>query len=259
MIRAIVLEDEQKGLENLFSICQAYCKEIQIVGVASSNEDAIKLLEDPELKPDVAFLDVNLKDGPVFRFLDKIQENGAKIQFELIFVTAYDHYAMKACQYSSIGYIMKPINPADFVEAVRRIRPTNLLKLNERLELFSTYAQNPNPNTFEKIYISATDGFYFFNLKDIVRLEGDDNYTYVYLNNNQKITSSKTIKYYEDMLSQHNFFRVHKKHIINLNYMRKYVRGEGGHVIMQDDKNIEVSRRKRPHFVAKLKMLQDGL
>ena len=125
------------------------------------------------------------------------------------------------------------------------------------LDVFKEYYTNPN--IFSKMSISAVDGIYFVNIKDMVRLEGEDNYTHIYLENKQKITVSKTIKWYADLLENKNFFRVHKKHVINLNYMQKFVKGEGGYLIMDDEKEIEVSRRRRPAFIQQLKNMQMGM
>jgi len=180
------------------------------------------------------------------------------IDFEIIFVTAYNEHAIKACEYSSIGYIMKPIDPEALTHAVQRIRPRKVAEqMDARLELLN--AQLKNPNAFEKMSISALDGIYFVSIKDIVRFEAEDNYTHIYLNSGDRITASKTIKSYEDMLNAVNFYRVHKRHVINLNFMRKFVKGDGGYLVMDDGKKIEVSRRRRPAFMEQLRRLQKEL
>jgi two-component system LytT family response regulator len=254
VINAIIVEDEIKSMNNLKNMLKNHCPRVEVVGDALSIKEALDLFDDPEMKPDVAFLDINLTDGLVFRMLEELRP----IDFEIIFVTAYNEHAIKACEYSSVGYIMKPIDPETLVQAVSRIRPKKAAdKMEQRLELMNHQMQNPN--AFEKMSISALDGIYFVSIKDIVRFEAEDNYTHIYLNSGDRITASKTIKSYEDMLNTVNFYRVHKRHVINLNFMRKFVKGDGGYLVMDDGKKIEVSRRRRPAFMEQLRRLQKEL
>ncbi len=252
-INALIVEDEIKGLNNLKNLLKEHCPKVNIIAEAGSVSEGLDLLMRQKIRPDVAFLDVNLPDGQVFQLLNKLD----RIFFDIIFVTAFEQFAVKAFEYSSIGYIVKPIDPDKLVEAVSRIQPKNDQDINERLELFRKHYNNPN--AFEKMSIPAIDGIYFINIKEIVRCEAEDNYTHIHLQNGEKITASKTIKFYEDLLSGVNFYRVHKRHLINLNYMRKFVKGDGGFLIMDDGIHIEVSRRRRPPFLEKLKQLQRGL
>jgi two-component system LytT family response regulator len=253
VIKAVIIEDEPKGLNNLMSLLSKYCEEVSVVGNAGSIAEAQELFDDPEFKPDVAFLDINLPDGLVFQLLNDLRP----LDFEIIFVTAFDQYAITACEYSSIGYIVKPIDPDLLQQAVQRIRPRKDSKIESRLELFNQMYRNPN--AFEKMSISALDGIYFVNIRDILRFEAEDNYTHIYLKSGEKITASKTIKSYEELLQGVNFYRVHKRHVINLNYMRKFVKGDGGYLIMDDGIKIEVSRRRRPAFMEQMRRLQEGL
>jgi two-component system LytT family response regulator len=229
-----------------------HCEQVEVIGTAGSVEEGYKLLSNDSINPDVAFLDISLPDGLVFQLLNRLRP----IKFEIIFVTAYEDYAIKACEYSSIGYIMKPIDPDTLVEAVERIQPNKDNEADKRLDIFQSYMNNPN--AFTKMSISALDGIYFVNIKEIVRFEAEDNYTHIFLEGGERITASKTIKAYEDMLIPFNFYRVHKRHVINLNYMRKFVKGDGGYLIMDDDIKIEVSRRRRPAFMEQMKRLQGG-
>ncbi len=253
MIRAIIVEDEPRGRNNLKNLLAKYCPEVEVVGEAASLSESRKLLSNPELKPDLAFLDISLEDGLVFQLLNDL----GRVNFEIIFVTAYDKFAIKACEYSSIGYILKPIDPDELVAAVKRALSRRQYHMDGRLQLFNQMYNNPN--VFEKLSISAIDGIYFVNIRDIVRFEAEDNYTHIFLSNGEKITASKTIKSYEEMLRGVNFYRVHKRHVINLNYMRKFVKGEGGYLIMEGGKRIDVSRRRRPAFMEQMKRLQEGI
>jgi two-component system LytT family response regulator len=252
VIKAIIVEDEIKGRNNLKNLLKQHCEQVEIIGEAGTNSEALVLLSDESIEPDVAFLDISLPDGLIFQMLSQLEN----LDFEIIFVTAYEEYAIKACEYSSIGYILKPIDPDALKEAVSRIRIRTRNQMDKRLEIFSAYYNNPN--AFSKMSISAVDGIYFVNIKDIVRFEAEDNYTHIYLNSSERITASRTIKSYEDLLAPFNFYRVHKRHVINLNYMRKFVKGEGGFVIMDDNIKIEVSRRRRPAFMEQLRRLQEG-
>ena len=253
MIKAVIIEDEINGLNNLKNLLSKYCEEVSLVGEAGSIEEGLALLNSLQAVPDVAFLDINLPDGLVFQLLNQLP----KIEFDIIFVTAYEKFAVKACQYSSIGFIIKPIDPDLLQEAVNRIRTGTNNKITQRLDVFAQHYNNPN--AFEKMSISALDGIYFINIKEIIRCEAEDNYTHIHLKNGSKITASKTIKAYEDLLSGVNFYRVHKSHLINLNYMRKFVKGDGGYLVMDDGMKIEVSRRRRPAFMEQMRRLQEGL
>ncbi len=254
MIKAVIVEDEVKGMNNLKNLLAQYCEDVEIIGEATSVEEGLELFADPAVKPDVAFLDISLPDGLVFQLLNRLRP----INFEVIFVTAYQEYAIKACEYSSIGYIVKPIDPDALKEAVTRIRSQKGdTQIDKRMDVFSNYYNNPN--AFTKLSIFALDGIYFVNIRDIVRFEAEDNYTHIYLDGGDRITASKTIKSYEDLLIPFNFYRVHKRHVINLNFMRKFVKGDGGYLIMDDNMKIEVSRRRRPSFMEQMRKLQEGL
>ncbi len=253
VIKALIVEDEINCLRNLKNLLEKHCPEVSVIGDASTVEEGMDLFEDPAFRPDVAFLDINLPDGLVFRMLDELRP----IDFEIVFITAFNEHAIKACEYSSIGYIMKPIDPDNLAQAVRRIRLQKSEQIEQRLELFNKHLNNPN--SFEKMSISAIDGIYFVNIKDIVRLEAEDNYTHIFLSNGERITASRTIKAYEDLLETMNFYRVHKRHVINLNYMRKFIKGDGGYLVMDDGKKIEVSRRRRPAFMEQMRRLEEAL
>lgn len=249
VIKAVIVEDESKSLINLKNLLARECPQVSIVGEAENIEDALDLLSDPAIKPDVAFLDIKLPDGLVFQLLNQLRP----VEFEVIFVTAFDQYAIKACEYSSIGYILKPIDPDKLRESVARIRPRSENQMDKRLEVFSHIYNNPN--AFTKLSVFGLDGIYFVNIRDVIRLEAEDNYTHIFLSTGERITASKTIKSYEDLLGPFNFFRVHKRHVVNLNFMRKFVRADG-YIVMEDTMKIEVSRRRRPAFIEQMRRLQ---
>ncbi|SEQ00157.1 LytR/AlgR family response regulator transcription factor [Neolewinella agarilytica] len=253
LLNAVIIEDERNGLINLKHLLAEHCEDVEVIGEADGVESGLKLFQQEDIKPDIAFLDINLQDGKVFQLLNQLEN----IDFDVIFVTAYDQFAMKACEYSSIGYILKPIDPDKLVEAVSRVRPKRQGRTEERLQIMQQYTSHPN--SFEKMSIAALDGIHFVKIRNIMRFEAEDNYTHIFLEGGHRITASKTIKAYEDMLTPFNFYRVHKRHVINMNYMKKFVKGDGGYLIMDDDEKIEVSRRRRPAFMTQLRMLQDVL
>lgn len=254
MTRALIIEDEPESLQALRNLLDKYCPDVEVTAVGTSNADLLRLAADdrPEQTYDVAFLDISLPDGLVFQGLQKLDE----IPFDIIFVTAWDNYALAAFDFSAIDYVLKPIEPEDLRRAVSRIRlgrkdPAT----KERLEILKdNYAPN-SPNAFEKIGISGLDGVHFVRLSEIVRLEAEDNYTHFLLKNGSRITASKTIKAYEDTLMRLNFVRVHKKHIVNMNYMKTYIKGEGGYLILDNEETIEVSRRKKAALMESVKRM----
>jgi two-component system LytT family response regulator len=247
--KAVIVEDERKSLINLRNMLGMYTPRVSIVGEADSVHTAHELLSTGSVQPDVVFLDINLSDGKGFQLLEQLRPVG----FDIIFVTAYDQFALTACAYSSIGYILKPIDPDLLVEAVERIRPRGKARTDERLAVLEQYRRHPN--RLELMSIIGVDSIHFVKARDIVRLEAEDNYTHIYLSEGQKVTASKTIKFYEELLTPFNFFRVHKRHVINMNYMRKFVKGEGGYLLMHDGTRIDVSRRRRPGFLDRLRGL----
>lgn len=251
-MRAVIVEDEPSGLRNLKNLLAKYCEHVEVVATAHDVESALVMFNAPAVQPDVAFLDISLPDGLVFQVLNQLEI----INFDIIFVTAYKDFAIKACDYGSIGYIVKPIDQDELKAAVSRVKAGKNNKIKERLEVVSGHMNNPN--AFGKISISAMDGIHFVNIKDIVRIEAEDNYSHIYTFPGERMTVAKTIKSYEELLSGVNFFRVHKKHLVNLNFMTKFVKTDSL-VIMNDNLKIEVSRRRRPQFMELMKRLQGDI
>ena len=251
MTRALLIEDEPEGLQNLQNLLDKYCPDVEVAATGESNADLLRLTaDDSENQYDVAFLDIDLPDGLVFQGLQQLDD----IPFDIIFVTAYNQYALTAFDFSAIDYVLKPIEPDDLRRAVSRIRMGRKnASTKQRVELLQQNYSPNMPNAFEKIGISGLDGVHFVRLRDIVRLEAEDNYTHFILKTGNKITASKTIKAYEDTLLRLNFVRVHKKHIVNMNYMKTYIKGEGGYLILDNGDNIEVSRRKKANLMDAVK------
>ncbi len=253
MTRALLIEDEPESLQNLQNLLSRYCPDVEVVATGGSNADLLRLAgEDKESQFEVAFLDISLPDGLVFQGLKQMDE----IPFDIIFVTAFDKYALTAFEFSAVDYVLKPIEPDDLQRAVSRIRlGIKDSTTKERVELLQQNYSPNAPNAFEKIGISGLDGVHFVRLSEIVRLEAEDNYTHFVLKSGTRITASKTIKAYEETLLRLNFVRVHKKHIVNMNYMKTYIKGEGGYLVLENDENIEVSRRKKASLMETVRKL----
>ena len=253
MYRALIVEDEPKGMANLQAALTKHCPEVDVVATATSIAEAKRLFANEDFEIDLAFLDINLPDGMVFHLIDSVDS----LDFDIIFVTAFDEFAIQACDYANIGYITKPIDPEKLVAAVSRIQPREQRMTSGRMDVFrDAYF---HPNAFRKIAVYALDGTYFVEMSDIVRLEAEDNYTHLYLKDGTRMTASRTIKRFEDRLKRLNFYRVHKRHMVNMNYMKKFVKGDGGYLLMNDGKKIEVSRRRRPPFMNQIKRLDDDM
>jgi len=251
MIRAIIIDDEPAGINNLKNHLKDHCTGVKVVGTADNIDSGLQLIKHPETKPDVAFLDINLPGGLVFSLIDQLEE----INFEIIFVTAYDNFAKRACDYSSIGYVTKPIDSDELVAAVSRVQTGR--RYNNTLEKLEVFKEHYNPNPFQKIGISSMTEVQFVPINEIIRLEADDNMTHFWIKDGRRITASKTLKHFDKLLTPFNFFKVHQSHLINLNFIKSYVRNEGGYLLMEDGKSVEISRRRRPLFLEKLRQLQD--
>lgn len=256
MTRALIIEDEPESIENLRNLLKTYCPDVDVVATGGSNADLIRLASDENMQQfDVAFLDVMLPDGLIFQGLNQLDE----IPFDIIFVTAFDKYALTAFDFSAIDYVLKPIEPQDLERAVSRISLSkNGRSTKERLEVLQENFPATTPNAFEKIGISAVEGIHFIRLSDIVRLEAEDNYTHFFVLGGDKITTAKTIKTYEDVLSRYNFLRVHKKNIVNMNYMKKFSKDDS-FLELENSERVEVSRRKRPVIMDAMRRMYGDL
>ena len=252
MLKTIIIEDEPASLANLKTILKNHCTDVRVLASAGSIEEGYTLLTNPAFKPDLVLMDINLEDGVVFSLLERLP----KIDFEIIFVTSYEKYAVQACNYSCIGFVSKPIDPTDLISAIDRVRSIAGQHIEERLSVLRSHVSNLNP--FKKITIPSIDEIHFVHIDDIVRLQSDDNYTIFHKSDGKKIVASKTIKSFEEMFSPFNFFRVHRSHLINLNYIKKFVKGSS-YIIMDDELKIEVSRRRKAVFMEKVKELQKEL
>jgi two-component system, LytTR family, response regulator len=249
MIKAIIVDDELGARESLSKMLEKNCKQVEVVAKVDSMLAAFEAITNKE--PDLVFLDIEMPNGNAFDLLEKFKT----INFNIIFTTAYDHYAIKAIKFSAVDYILKPIDPEELIMAVKRFE----VKKNEAATLdkqFKTLLSNVKPdNKLKKVGIPDGDGLLFINLSDIIRCDSDGNYTFFILASGKKIIASRTLGEYEQMFCDDNFFRIHRSHLINLEHVKKYIKGEGGYVVMSDGSQVEVSRRNKTDFLEKLSHL----
>ncbi|MCD4663911.1 MAG: LytTR family DNA-binding domain-containing protein [Bacteroidales bacterium] len=244
MIRAIIIDDEEKARKTLSDSLSLYCENVNVIAEADGVKTGLNVIV--KNNPDVVFLDIKMTDGSGFDLLELLPS----ITFEIIFVTASDKYAVKAFQFSAADYILKPIKPQELIRAVGKLKESKGFEsINKKLEVLIS-----NKNNFEKIALPALDGLRFVKIEDITRCESDGNYTTIFMNSGEKIIFTKLIKEYEELLSPLTFYRIHKSHIVNFKYIKKYSKGDGGAVIMNDGTKIEVSRRRKDGFVAALQI-----
>ncbi len=250
MIRTIIIEDELRGRNALKKMLEEFDDKIELIGLAEDAESGELLIKN--LKPDLVFLDIEMPHRNGFDMLASIKEK----DFEVIFTTAYDQYAIKAFKFSAVDYLLKPIDADDLESAIEKviIKLRSKGKDNSQLDILLQNIRNIQ-TTKSKLALPTLDGLIFVNTEDIIRCESDDNYTKFYLINSKPILVSKTLKDFEELLNAHNFIRVHHSHLINLAHIKRYIKGEGGVIIMADDSSVEVSRRKKEVFIEKLKSI----
>ncbi len=243
MIKAVIIDDEAEGRNVVNNIVKNYCTEVEIAGEAATVASGVKLIQ--KTNPDLVFLDVQMPDGTGFNLLEQFDE----IAFQVVFVTAYEQYAIRAFKYSAIDYILKPIDPQLLIEAVEKAGKLSPGK-NQSSERVSNLLENSK--SISKIALPTLNGYRFVKVQDIVRCKSNNNYTLFYLQTNEQFIVTRTLKDYEELLKNESFIRVHQSHLINLNYVEQYIKGEGGTAIMSDGSEIEVSRRKKDLFLKRI-------
>ena len=241
-LKAILIDDELSSLQNLQQKLTEFCPDISIIGTALKPEEAIVLIR--QRKPDVIFLDIEMPRMNGFRMLDELGE----FDFDIIFTTAYNHYAVDAIRISAFDYLMKPVAIKDLQGAVERLVKHRQLQTRDKLDVLRQ-SLGPTRSQEEKIAVPINDGLEFIPIKNILHIESSSNYSKLFLLDGKSLLVTKLLKDFEDLLLPYNFFRVHNSHLINLNYIKKYIRGEGGQVVMQNGDVVDVARRKKEEFL----------
>jgi len=244
MIRAIIVEDEKKSRETLRGLINRYCsKDVMVVDEAEGVVSGINSIKN--FHPDLVFLDIQMPDGSGFKLLESIPH----IDFDVIFTTAFDQYAIKAIKYSALDYLLKPIEPDDLLQAIEKVNRRNFrsqIDQNIRVLLDNYRNQFEEPR---KIVLSTSDKIHVVDVDDIIRCESDNYYTKFFFKDGKTLLISKTLKEHELLLKEHNFIRPHKSHLINIKYIKSFIRADGGYIMLTDSSRIPVSRRKRERIL----------
>jgi len=235
MIKTVLIDDEKLALDNLSILLSEYCKNIEIIGTANSINDGISLIQSKN--PDLVFLDIEMPFGTGFDLLSKLDV----INFQVIFVTAYDQYAIQAIKCNALDYILKPIDIDELKKAVSKLDIDS--KKDNRIDSLLTSLKDTSLPS--KIALADDGGYTMVAIDNIIRCEASINYTVFHIENSKSITVSKTLKDFEEILPKDKFIRVHQSHLVNLEKIEKYYKTDGGYVLMSDNETITVSRRKR--------------
>ena len=242
-LKAILVEDEEASRETLAHYLNKYCPDVTLVAQADSVKTGIAAIN--KHKPDIVFLDVEMPYGNGFDLLDQIGE----VNFATVFVTAYSHYAIKALNLCASYYILKPVDIDELINAVEKIKAD---KENNNHSFYSKILVENLQNASKqdhKIVLPQMDGFEVIKVKDVVRIQANDNFSDFHLTNGSRKVICRTLKHYEELLADFDFIRVHKSHLVNFHYIQRYIKGKGGQLIMSDQSEVEVSQSKKQQLL----------
>jgi two-component system LytT family response regulator len=243
MLRAILIDDEENSLNALRQKVIQHCPSVEILAACTQPLEAIEKIN--SLKPDIVFLDIEMPGINGFNLLQNVEYR----YFEPVFVTAYDHYAVKAIRYSALDYLVKPVDIDELKITVEKaIQKKNNPSPDQRLELLLDNLSHPKKR-FKRIAIPSHEGLSFVSVEEIIYLEASVNYTHIYLANKRKFVVSRTMKDFEEILPPEIFVRIHNSHIINKDFLEKYIRGEGGQVVLSNGVVLDVAKRKKADFL----------
>lgn len=246
MIKAILIDDEVHCLDTLSILLSDYCPEVQVMEKCLSAKQGLGAVAKHE--PSLIFLDIEMPVMNGFEFLEQFKD----ISFAIIFTTSYDQYAIKAIRFSALDYLLKPIDPKELIAAISKVQTQKNLPVPEQFQMLMNQIKNKEGG-FTKIAIPTFEGFELIPAEQVVRCEADDNYSHLYLKNKTKIVACRTLKEIEEQLQDFSsFIRVHHSYIVNLNEVTKYVRGEGGYLVMSDGATVNVSRSRKENLLNKI-------
>lgn len=248
MIKTIIIEDEQHCVKHLVELLKKdYDDELEFLGAYSSYEEGLNAIK--SLNPELVFLDIQLGDKSGFDILEKLD----KIDFDLIFTTAYHQFAVNAFRFSAVDYLLKPVVPFQLREAINKVKKGTLSSNRNAKYQVLLESINSSDRQFKRMVVPHINGFQILELSEIIRLQSDGNYTEIHLENKPKIVSGKTLKEYENRLLEHRFFRVHHSHLVNIDFIKSYTAGKGGYLTLKDNSQVEVSQRKKDSLMKYLK------
>ncbi len=248
-LKAVIIEDEENNRETLQNMLEEFCENITIVGMADSVEDAVSTIK--QNKPDVLFLDIEIKSGSGFDVLHQTSH----LDYEVIFTTAFDQFAIKAMRFSSLDYLLKPIDLEelqDAVEKAKKIKNQEIYKQQLETLIHNLKQEKPKLN---KICLSTADGLDFIDVNTILYCKANGSYTAFVLDGQKEILVSRHLKEYVSLFNDHDFMRVHNSFLVNLNNVEKFVRNDGGYIIMKNGDRVNISRSKKEQFLDAMKSL----
>ncbi len=253
MITAVLIDDDKHLREGLKALLQRYTNEINIIGEAENVKSGVETLE--RLQPQVLFLDIHLSDGTGFDILEQLAKNKGKTSTHIVFITAHEQYALKAFKFSALDFILKPVDPEELQNTIAKIKEAVGKSTSfEHIDLLLENIRKKVDN-FKRIALSTSDGIHLFEVSDIIRCEAKGNYTEFFIKNHKLLLISRTLKEFEEMLTEHGFERSHQSHLINLSYLKSYIKSDGGYVIMADNSNIPLAQSKREKLQELIKAL----
>ncbi len=241
-IQTVLVDDEKSSLIIMKKLLEKHIPKVEVIATAQSVSEGIEVIN--EYKPKLVFLDISMPDGDGFEVLEKVKYK----DFQVIFSTAYDQYAIRAFEVAALHYILKPVKPQDLKEAIERYDTLNNENITEKISVLS----NALKEVPSRLILPTSNGMHVIEVKNIVRCESSNNYTTFYFTDKKKIVVSKSIQIYEQLLENSNFCRLHNKHLVNLEFVKKYVKGRGGYVILTDDSHVDVSDGRKKNFLDKL-------
>jgi two-component system LytT family response regulator len=243
MISALLIDDDANLRSGMRGLLERYAPDFQIIGEADSVESGIDALT--KLKPQVVFLDIQLTDGTGFDILEQVAKRYGKSSSHIVFITAHEQYAIKAFRFSALDFLLKPVDPEDLEKVIGKIR--EVIERNQSHAHIDLLLENirKKVDPFKRIALSTAEGIHLFEVADIIRCESEDNYTRFFIKGNKPLLISRTLKEYEELLAEHGFERIHQSHLINLSYLKSYIKKDGGYVVMTDGSNLPISQRKK--------------
>jgi two-component system LytT family response regulator len=240
MKKAVIIDDENRTRDLIAKMINSFGLDILAIPAGENVQSGIQAIE--ELNPDIVFLDIQMPDGTGFDVLKSVKNKN----FEVIFITAHEEFAIKAIKFSALDYLLKPIDPEELKAAVEKaIKAVDDKKEESQFEALQN---NIQPNQKKRLVLKTQESVYVVELHEIIRCEADRNYTSFFLSSGKKILVSKTLKEYETLLSSHNFLRVQQSHLVNLDFVDRYDKGNGGSVVMKDGSEVPLSPAKREVF-----------
>ena len=244
MINAVIIDDEQHSIDTLKWQLENYCPDVAVKASFDNPAAGIRYLKNNP--PDLLFLDIEM---PMLNGFDVLEELGRELPFDIIFITAYDNFGIKAVKFSALDYLLKPVQNRDLKEAIAKHVKKAMIKLPEQIDMLLHNVKAEKKGKVGKIALASKESIEFVDPHQIVCCEANSNYTNIFLSEGRKKVISKTLKEFEDMLLPYNFFRPHNSFLINLRRVKEFIRGDGGYLVMENKMNIPVSKNKREELM----------